>query len=204
LNAHDLLFPHDLGPGFYEVMERTFVPVLVKNGDGLYIFANAAAEQLLGYGRGQLGGKYIQDISADDPVWLLSEFERFKAEGAWTGILRFHRQDGSIVSACLNAFTATSSAGDNAYIALLRRAGGGESATPALQRRSPSIGEPITSVERGLLQLLAAGFTDRDLASILGRTEWAVTRDVLILMQKLRVRSRTAACIVAIKVHLIA
>ena len=203
MTSADMPLLHDLSPGFCDVMSRAPVPVLVKNAEGFYIFANSAAEQFLGYGAGQLGGKHIDEISADDPVWLRSEWERFKTEQVWMGTLRFHRPDGALVSACLNAFMATTQSGAGAYIALLRRAPEPPRQLLAQPHHTEPGYDPLTLLQRRLLQLLAEGFSDRDLASILGLTEWAVTQELMLLMQKLRVRSRTAACIAAMKAHLI-
>jgi PAS domain S-box-containing protein len=186
-------------------MGRSNVPVTVKNADGYYIFANSAAEQLLGYRAGHLGGKHIEEITADDPIWLRSEFERFKADQVWFGSLRFHSENGQLVTACLNAFVAVTQSGAGVYASLLRRSS--EPArhhSPVDSQESRRAQGLLTVEDRRMLQLLAEGFSDRDVASILGLTEWAATREVLILMQKMRVRSRTEACLKALKAHAIA
>jgi DNA-binding NarL/FixJ family response regulator len=52
--------------------------------------------------------------------------------------------------------------------------------------------------------MLSEGFTDKDIAAVLGFSDWAVAREVTILLQKMRVRSRTAACVAAMKARIIA
>jgi PAS domain S-box-containing protein len=189
----------ELSPDFRTVMGRAPVAVLVKNGDGFYIFANPAAEHLLGYGPGQLGGMHIGDISADDPLWLQAEFDRFKSQNVWNGNLLFRCKGGDLITTSLNAFVSNTLTGSRAYIAMLRRAN-----TEQRQSRAPSAaGYDLNSADQRLLQLLSEGFQDRDIASILGLSDWAVAREVTILMQKMRVRSRTAACIAAIKARII-
>jgi len=182
-------------------MARATVPVLVKNGDGAYIFANHAAEVLLGYEASEIARMHLDDLSADDPVWLKSEFARFQSQGVWNGSLTFRHRDGNLISASLNAFVTNSALG-RVYIAMLHPAHGPSLAAPVplLSRQKYR----LTTAERCILQLLAEGFADRDLAEILGRRDWAVAREVTVLLQKMGVTSRTAACVAAIKAHLIA
>ncbi len=51
-------------------MARASVPVLVKDADGFYVFANQAAERLLGYEASQICGLHIDDLCNDDSAWL--------------------------------------------------------------------------------------------------------------------------------------
>jgi PAS domain S-box-containing protein len=189
-----------LSPAFESVMSAASVPVLVKNGDGYYIFANRAAEALLGYDHGQIGGLHVSELIDSDPEWLNTEFERFKAERVWNGFLVFRHREGRVVQAAVNAFGATLTNGLVAYTAfphpvapdfvLLFR--------PPAQRIYD-----LSAADIRLIQLLAEGFTDLDLSNILGLSEWAVTREIAIVLQKMRVSSRTEACIRAIKANLI-
>jgi len=176
------------------------VPVLVKNGDGAYIYANQAAETLLGYEANSIVGMQLDDLSADDPVWLKSEFVRLQSQGVWNGRLVFRHCAGHLISASLNAFVSNSAFG-RVYVAMLHPAHG-----PSLPTPVPLLSRQygLTPAERRILQLLAEGFADRDLAEILGRRDWAVSREVTVLLQKMGVTSRTAACVAAIKAHLIA
>lgn len=191
----------DLSPDFCTVMTSAAVAVLVKNGDGFYIFANPAAEHLLGYGPSQLAGMHITQLSADDPAWLETEWERFRAQTVWHGSLMLRRRGGDLVTTSLNAFVATTMSGGRAYTSLLRRAGSGQ--RNILPAAPSSSAFNLTVADCRLLQLLAEGFTDKDIGAILGLSAWAVAREVTILLQKMRVRSRTAACVAALKARII-
>ena len=189
-----------LSRGFRGVMARASVPVLVKDADGFYVFANQAAERLLGYEASQISGLRIADLCDDDPAWLRSEFARFQSQGVWNGSLAFRHRDGHLISARLNAFV-TNMAFGRFYVAMLH-----PMREPSMPRPVPILARQryrLTSEDRRLLQLLAEGFADRDLAEILGRQDWAVSRDITVLLQKMTVKSRTAACVAAIMAHLI-
>jgi PAS domain S-box-containing protein len=181
-------------------MARATVPVLVKDADGFYLFANQAAERLLGYEASQISGLHIDDLCNDDPAWVRSEFARFESQGVWNGSLVFRHHDGHLISAGLNAFVTNMPFG-RIYVAMLHpvRETSMPRPVPILSRQRYR----LTWEDRRLLQLLAEGFPDRDLAEILGRQAWAVSRDVTVLLQKMTVKSRTAACVAAIKAHLI-
>jgi DNA-binding NarL/FixJ family response regulator len=118
----------------------------------------------------------------------------------WNGSLVFCHRDGHLISARLNAFVANTAFG-RIYVAMLHpvRQPSPPRPVPILSRQRYR----LSSAERRLLQLLAEGFADRDLAEILGRQDWAVSREVTVLLQKMVVNSRTAACVAAIKAHLI-
>ena len=201
LEVHQPRSDGDLSSSFCAVMARATVPVLVKNDDGVYVFANLAAGLLLGYDASQIAGLHIEDLCNDDPAWLRSEFTRFQAQGVWNGSLIFCHRDGHLITAKLNAFVANTPYG-RIYVTMLHPMHEHSMPTPvpilARQRYR------LTSEECRLLQLLAEGFPDRDIAEILGRRAWAVSRDVTILLQKMGVTSRTGACVAAIKAHLIA
>jgi PAS domain S-box-containing protein len=196
------LIASELRADFCTVMSRASVAVIVKNAEGYFIFVNPAAERLLGYGPGQLGGIHVTEVSADDPAWLLTEWERFKAQSVWNGSLMFRRGSGDLVTTALNAFVATTTSGGRAYTSMLRQAGTGQRVLAANYPAGNALN--LTVADCRLLQLLAEGFTDKDIAAIIGLSDWAIAREVTILLQKMRVRSRTAACVTALKARLIA
>ena len=176
------------------------MPVLVKNDDGAYVFANQAAEALLGYEASEIAGMQIDDLCADDPMWLKSEFARLQSQGVWNGSLVFRHRDGHLIGARLNAFVSATASG-RAYISMLHPGSHDSLSRPVPIRTRQGL--RLTGEERRILQLLAEGFTDRELAVILGLRDWAMSRDITVLIQKIGVASRTAACVAAMKAHLI-
>ncbi len=129
-----------------------------------------------------------------------SEFSRFQSQGVWNGSLTFRHRDGHLISARLNAFVTSAGFG-RVYVAMLHpvREASMPRPVPLLSRQRYL----LSADERRLLPLRAEGFAGRDLAEILGRQDWAVSRDVTVLPQKMAVKSRTAACVAAMKAHLI-
>jgi PAS domain S-box-containing protein len=193
--------PHkDLSSGFQNVMAAAHVPVLVKDGQGIYVFANAAAESLLGYDSGEIDGKHIFDLVENERAWLEAEFERFKTDLVWNGNLMFRQQSGGRVLGALNAFSLQ--AADGALYAALVHPLDGNSPLAAT-RRPVGASYNLTFSDLRILQLLADNFTDRDIASVLSLSDWAVTREISLTLQKMGVTSRTEACVRAIKAALI-
>jgi PAS domain S-box-containing protein len=196
----------ELSSGFQSVMATAPVPVLVKDGEGVYVFANAAAEALLGYKAGEIGGLNILDLVENEPSWLAAEFQRFKTDRVWIGNLLFRQQAGGRVLGALNAFSLPAPDG-TLYAALVHPLGAnntlGTNNPLGAARRSFGISYSLTSSELRILQLLADNFTDRDIASVLGLRDWAVTREISLTLQKMGVASRTEACVRAIKAALI-
>jgi PAS domain S-box-containing protein len=190
-----------INAAFQGVVGPARVPVLVKNGDGYYIFANRAAETLLGYGPGQIGGLHITDLVDNDPDWLQAEFERFKSQRFWNGHLTFRRREGEPVQAAVNAFAGSFDGSTPAYTDLAHPVPPGS--VPVPRAAWPLRGYDLGAQDIRLIQLLAEGFSDREVSSILSRSEWAVTREVSIVLQKMRANSRTEACMRAIKARLI-
>jgi PAS domain S-box-containing protein len=182
-------------------MGAATVPVLVKNGSGYYLFANRAAEALLGYDPGQIGGKHFLELVYNDPDWVAVEWERFKAQRVWNGSLIMRHKGGDRLRVGLNAFASTLRGHTATYTALVHPLGGD------IQHAAASHGRPrrydLTANEIRIVQLLAEGFSDRDLSAITGISEWAIAREIALVLQKMGVRSRTEACVRAMRSGLI-
>jgi DNA-binding NarL/FixJ family response regulator len=55
-----------------------------------------------------------------------------------------------------------------------------------------------------LLHLIAEGFADKEIASLLSTSVWTINRDVSEMLSRLDVMSRTEACVKAIRTGMIA
>lgn len=72
------------------------VAILVADGDGFYVEANAAAEEIFGCGKGELIGKKISDFTA--PIHAQSTaklWSKFQADGVQVGTIIISRKDGT-------------------------------------------------------------------------------------------------------------
>jgi RNA polymerase sigma factor (sigma-70 family) len=67
----------------------------------------------------------------------------------------------------------------------------------------PTIRSPVTRRERDVLQLLAAGLTNRQIAERLVVSEHTVHRHVTNILRKLDLHSRTAAATYAVRAGLV-
>ena len=71
--------------------------ILVADEERRYLDANPAAEDLLGYGPGELVGLRVDDVVALGPDWTAAEYDLYRVEGRWRGDLVLRRKDGSEV-----------------------------------------------------------------------------------------------------------
>ena len=70
--------------------------------DRRYIHVTDAATELLGYKRGELIGRRIEDISAAD-MPVEEKFEEYVRDGSQTGLFYLRRSDGQVVSVAYHA-----------------------------------------------------------------------------------------------------
>lgn len=187
-----------VGSALRSIFGPASVPVLIKNDSGFYLFANRAAETLLGYEPGQVIGKHIFDITRDDPEWLGAEFKRFQDQGVWTGNLSLIRIDGDLVRVAVNGF-ASSAPDGTTYTALARPIE--IVPPPTVAPRAPPYN--LSADDIRLLQLMTEGFSEKDIAGILNTRDLVVQTAITLLLQKMWSSSRTEACIRAIKARII-
>src|SRR6187399_806928 len=83
----------------WRVLDSLADGVVVTDGDGLILYANAAEERMFGYERGELVGKHVFDLntySPDENVRRVKEaIEHLKERGLWQGQCCSRRKDGS-------------------------------------------------------------------------------------------------------------
>lgn len=72
------------------------------DGDRRYIHVTDAAAELLGYKRGELIGRRIDDI-ADAEMPVAEKFEEYVRDGSQTGIFHLRRGDGKSISVAYHA-----------------------------------------------------------------------------------------------------
>jgi PAS domain S-box-containing protein len=173
--------------------------VLLKDEDGYCLFANQAAESLLAYEPGQLRGMHMTELGPADPRLIWMEYERLKREKVWTGRYPVRRSDGSIVQVAANALARAAPDGGVLCAEFLY----------PVHERVSALGTPtpehadLAIRDLSLLQLMMEGFSDDQLAVLLGIGVETVRETVHRLLLKLNASSRTEACILALKAQLV-
>jgi PAS domain-containing protein len=186
-----------LSSAFQSIVKLAKVAVLVKDEDGYYIFANSAAGALLGCSPGELIGKHMSDICPGDPRLIEMAFDRLKRDRAWSGQFPVRHPSGLVQVTC-HSFAQDGPDGCTTYTDLLYLFANAQSgSTP----REPQ--GDLTALDYCLLQLMVEGFTDAQLAVLLG-TNLDDTRNLVrATIQRMDASSRTEACVRAIKRHLV-
>jgi PAS domain S-box-containing protein len=182
-------------------MDVAPVAVLALNEEGRYIYANRAAEALLGYDSIQITSRHVTDLVEADPEWLRSGLARLQARGFWSGRILYQHGDGGRVKADVNAFVQAFRNGRPVLVALLHPVPlDSPDLAPILDSR---LQFGLTAGEIRLLQLMSEGFANKQLADLLGISVSTVSKDVGSVLQKMSASSRTEACVLAIKTHVI-
>jgi DNA-binding CsgD family transcriptional regulator len=181
-------------------MDHAPVAVLVAGEEGYYLYGNRAAQNLLDYDIDQLRRTQVSDLVEADPQWFGGEFDRFKREQAWSGRLLLRRRRGGAVKVAVNAFVSRLPDGSTEYVGLSHLARPDD---PDLERL-PCAGFQygLTPRDIRLLQLAAEGFASKELACVLGVSTATVDNGLRAILQKLNASSRTEACVIALKAHI--
>ena len=196
--------PHDgcaVTPAFRSVVDEYSVAFVVVDAQGMFIYCNSAAETLLGYDAATLTSCSIFDVVAAESAWVASEFEHLMVSGVWSGHVLMRKMLEGEIRVAVNAFKHLLPGAGAEFVATLRVIAADE---PAIVRMEhPSTATALTARDISVLQLLAEGFADKEVASILGTSVWTINKDVGTVMRKLGAASRTEACIRAVRSRLI-
>jgi PAS domain S-box-containing protein len=186
---------------FRGVMDGAAVAVLAADEDGNYVYANRAAQLLLGYGEDELYELNIVDLVQADPEWLASQYATLKQLGAWSGRLALRHRSGEPVQVTTNCFSYASGS-DRFCVGMFNP---GHLTDPGYERSFPleGPGRGLTPSEFCLLQLLAEGLEQPQAAILLSVSVPEVRRMVRSVLAKCGASSLTEACVCAIKAGLL-
>jgi PAS domain S-box-containing protein len=184
------------------VLDYASAAALAVDEAGQYIYANRAAEDLLGYERLQLSQRHMLDLLDVGPEWYETEFAQFVEQKAWSGNVVLRHATGTRLQTRINAFVGTHRDAGPIYVAFVHPVISMEDETAANALDPAAHG--LRHMDIRLLALMAEGFSDKELAVLLGTSVWTVNRKVHEVIQNLGVSSRTEACIFALKQALIA
>jgi PAS domain S-box-containing protein len=138
------------------LMEALPEPLLVGDGEGNFIEANATAIKSLGYTRQQLRRMNVLDLVAATRTWTMAEFNRFRRDGTWHGELDLNRSDDSMLQAVAIA-NMLEVEGTKTFVAVIHELAPHAQAatfTPALEAASDTIDRAGTPIA-GLTEVLA-------------------------------------------------
>jgi PAS domain S-box-containing protein len=186
---------------FRAVMDAAQVAVMAAAENGFYVYGNRAAKALLGYDTDQLRCRHLADLHVAERALFEAEFDRLKRERAWSGRVMLRRSGGEVVRVAVNAFVSSLPDGSETYVCLTR---------PVAADGCPLEGLPCAGACYGLaandirlLQLAAEGFANKEIAGILGMSTVAVENGLRAILRKMSASSRTEACVMALKAHII-
>jgi PAS domain S-box-containing protein len=185
------------------VLDAAPVPVLVAARTGSYIYANEPALTLLGYRPEDVAKLYMSELQVAGPELVQAQRERLNTKRCWSGQLALRRKQGDLLMLATNVLVGPSPANDDeCYITLIH---------PLMRdRKRAEVVHPPDPIDYGLgdrdlqvLMLCSEGFTDEQIAVLLGLTPDTVAEHMQLARAGMQSSSRTEACIRALKASLI-
>ena len=196
-NADDVA---SIPPDLRHVLSEAEPAVLLVDDAGRFLFANESATSLLDYASDEIVGVHFSEICAHDVAWLQTEFQRLKKNTIWGGRAALRRKTGSLVNVSVNASVLPQGPlPAPIYIALVHPVQASERTSVMLEELPYS----LAAEDVGVLQLLIEGLEVEEIAVILQQSKPAVQSHIEEIRRKMKVRSHTEACIIALKRHLV-
>jgi PAS domain S-box-containing protein len=181
---------------FQRFAQNVNFAVFVKDEGGFYIYANPAAEVLMGYDPGQLLGCHMTDICPADPRIIEMAFARLQREGAWSGRFPLRRKDGEVIEVASHAVTHVAPDGSLFYLDVCYTLESDAQLAWLVDRRGR---DEFGALDLCLLQLMVEGLSDDELALLHGLPEETIAERVGVAIRDMGAASRTEACVRAIK-----
>ena len=178
-------------------MDAAPLPVFALDEDACYIYENEAGRIFLGYEPAEMAGKHITDLIVYDPGLLMAGFEDLKHKGYFSGGVRYRHRDGGLRDADVNTFGHTLTNSTSVFVALVHPVSAVRWRMPEVLPTNSTYG--LTGEQMRLLQLLADGFSDPQIADFLSETRDGVSGQVRALLEKMKAPSRTQAVVLALK-----
>jgi len=186
---------------FLELVADSNIAVTVKDAGGYCVYANKAAEDLRGYGPGEMTDKHITELAGSDPIIVEREFERFKREGVWIGQYPTRDPNGQLAYLRACHFVHFESDGTPLYVSFTY---------PLSERNAFDRDGRVRLAQSGLTphdiclaQLYVGGFTDEEVAILLGVGPEGVRDLAGALVSAVGASSKTEACIRVLKSRLV-
>jgi len=183
------------------VMDTAPLPVLASDQDGCYVYANEAVRRFLGYEPAEIVGKQLTDLIAYDPMMIIASTERLKRQGHLSGLARYRHADGSLREANVNIFGQDLEDGTRLFVTLIHPRQGVGVELPEVMEAGSGYG--LNDSEVRVLQLIADGFSDEQMADLLRHTPHEVATEVQGVLAKMNAASRTEAVVRALKTRVI-
>jgi PAS domain S-box-containing protein len=169
-------------------------PMVVADHNRRFVDCNPMASELLGASREAILCRRVDDFTADEGGF---DVERF-----WSRLMEEGRLNGSYPCKRLNGrlrpvvYAATANLVPGLHMAIFAKGTNGSSDDPPLPHRR---GSPLTPRELEILQMIASGLTDREIASRLVLSQATARTHARNLIGKLGAHTRAQAVALAIR-----
>lgn len=182
----------------HSLVSLATTPMLVFDHQRRYVDVNETACQVLGATREEILGRRLDDFTAAEGGFDLERlWARFMEDGRVNGSYPIKRFDGQ-VRPVVYAATANVVPGRHMAIFTNGKSGSSQAPPPAVEQR-PGRAHHLTPREREILQMIADGYTDREIARRLGLSPATARTHARNLIGKLGAHTRAQAVAIAIR-----
>ncbi len=172
-------------------------PMLVFDGERRYVDVNETACEVLGASRSEIIGRRIDDFTAAEGGFNLDRlWARFMEDGRVNGSYPVKRPDGQVRPV---VYAATADVVPGRHMAIFANGKNGSQTAPERPDETRGPASQLTPREREILQMIAAGLTDREIAKRLVLSPATARTHARNLIGKLGAHTRAQAVAIAIR-----
>lgn len=193
--------PSSAGSTLFGILDAASFAIVAVTPEGRLAYGNETAEMMLGYDHYELTNRDLTDVVNADSAWIRTQLSSLAQGDPWSGNVSMRRRQGDSVAFAVNAFATQGLEGSPAYIGLLHTEIDPRARSQRLDTDFSAFA--LSTRETCAVLLMSEGFADKEIAALLGTTVWTVNKDVGVILRKMNARSRTEACIKAIKSNLL-
>ena len=191
--------PHVREARLHSLVSLATTPMLVFDHERRYVDANATACEILGVTREEIIGRRIDEFTAGEGGFDLDRlWARFLEDGRVNGSYPIRRPDGQVRPV---VYAATANVLPGRHMAIFANGRSSQTAPPAETPAAavPRSGAQLTPREREILQMIAEGLTDREVAARLTLSPATARTHARNLIGKLGAHTRAQAVAIAIR-----
>jgi DNA-binding CsgD family transcriptional regulator len=185
---------------FLAVLDSAHIAVMAVDAACRPVYENQSAARLLGHEGAQRSWRHLSEVVAAGTAEVRAEIRKLVAERHWRGGVTMRHKRGNTVAVEGSALATRGLDGSAVYVGFMRPLEAPPQNAPAegFFDTAPNA-YALTTREMIVLQLMAEGLADKEIARLLGISVWTASKDASSVLNKLGAASRTRASVQAVR-----